>query len=208
MKHHTIIPWLSCFLMTGFIFVISYPFTYAQDTPSLSALVTKKLTVEHAYIFYVMAYEPPVGVLVFENVPAKTEDLRNPEKVAISYLSAQAQGNNDWFESLISGALRQSLNEQLTSSKKTMSDFISERSKMFQGGKVELTHRIERERYSIIHYRIVSIKDGTIMEEGDIAIGTSSEQGRMLDVKDLKSDPVYENWKFEGATKIIRIKVF
>jgi len=69
--------------------------------------------------------------------------------------------------------------------------------------KVELTHRVERGSYSIIRYRITSTVDGSLIEEKDIAIGPSSDHGRIYEVIDLRGDSVYENWNFEGTTKVI-----
>lgn len=150
-----------------------------------------------------MEYDPAVEVKILENTIETLKLIYDPEKTAMAYLSAQAQGNYDWYFSLLSASLQQKLTADLASSGRTVDDLVREWRSRFQDGKVELTHRIERGSYSIIHYRIISMTNGVLREEGDIAIGLSSESGRAWVVTDLKRDLIYENWNFEGTTKII-----
>ncbi|MEK7308084.1 MAG: hypothetical protein AAB089_03335 [Nitrospirota bacterium] len=175
----------------------------AQDTPTLTAPVQKKIVRDYVNLFYVMQYSPTVVVKVSDSSTEKYKNVVKPEHAAIVYLSAQAQGQFDRFNSVLSKSMQDQMAAELTKTGKTVTDLVTEWKTKYVNTKVELTHRVERGSYSIIRYRITSTLDGRLIEEKDIAIGPSSDHGRIYEVIDLRGDPVYENWNFEGTTKVI-----
>lgn len=146
----------------------------AQDTPTLTAPVQKKIVRDYVNLFYVMQYSSTVVVKVSDSSTEKYKNVVKPEHAAIVYLSAQAQGQFDWFNSVLSKSMQDQMAAELTKTGKTVADLVTEWKTKYVNTKVELTHRVERGSYSIIRYRITSTVDGSLIEEKGIAIGPSN----------------------------------
>lgn len=174
----------------------------------LTAPQEKRLIVEHVYQFYVMRYDPPVVVKVLENAPRRI--TINPDLTAIAFLSAQAQGNYEWYVSLLSDSLKKKLEAAQARTGKSAQDLAREWQERFPNRRVELTHRVERGscrtcsssagfQHSIIRYRIIDAEKGVVVEQGDLAIRAEGKRGWV--VSDLSGDSIYEDWDFTGIVK-------
>lgn len=191
-----------------FLFTIDCIFCFkanAESRFSMAETVKKRIVIEHVYLFYVMQYDPPVpaDAKTMKSIPETFKYIFGPEKTAIAYLTAQVQGDYEWYYSLLSKPLQQKIDDELAMTGKTPAELAKGWQKKFQNKKVELTHRIERGSYSIIRYHIVSPSDGAVIEKNHIAFRQSEGDWGIVD---LTGDPVFESWDFVGTEKRIQKK--
>ncbi len=182
--------------------IVSVNVVIAQEgSPHLTAPVEKKLIYHNVHQYYIMQYSPPIEVKVGEYTVEKIKSVPEPdERTAMAFLSSKAQGNVEWYYSLLDDALKQQFDAALKSSKKTRDDIGQDWKKKYLNLRFELTTRVEREFCVIIRYRAISIPDNVVKEENDVAIC----KNRGWVISDLKGDIIYENWDIKGTEKIIR----
>ncbi len=197
---------LLCVLLLGLgMFPVAPAFAEDPRFP-LTAPEQKRLIVERVYQFYMMRYAPPVDVRVLENAPRRI--AINPDLTAIAFLSAQAQGNYEWYVSLLSDARRKKIEAEQVRTGKAPQDLAQEWQERFANRRVVLTHYVKRGpcsscpglaryQHSIIRYQVIDPEKEVVVKQGDLPI--TVERGRGWVVSDLTGDLIYENWDFQGS---------
>ena len=170
---------------------------------SLSESVQKEVVFESKHQFYIRAYKDPILFDPSTYDPGKRNPLTPPDVVAMHVLRAQATGDIPQYLEYLDPQYREVFEQRLkqeSSSTKLAENWIS----TFNGTIVELTHRVDRgaglDTTAIIQYRPYDLKSKKYRKPEGLAFRFSSRGWELID---LSGDLVFENWDFEGPTKVL-----
>ncbi|MFB3045386.1 MAG: hypothetical protein ACE10A_03610 [Acidiferrobacterales bacterium] len=186
--------------------VVTPPLRAQSVQPSLSSAVKKDVIFETKYEFYVRGYQDPILFDPSTYDPGKRNPLTPPDVVAMHVLRAQATGDISRYLEYLEPQYREVFEQRLkqeSSSTKLAENWIS----TFNGTIVELTHRVDRgaglDTTAIIQYRPYDLKSKKYRKPEGLAFRFSS---RGWELVDLSGDLVFENWNFEGSTKVLNLR--
>jgi hypothetical protein len=171
--------------------------------PTLARPEQKYLVSQKKFQFYLRGYKQRVIVDPKAYKPGIISRVdRTPDLVAIEALVAKVQGHPQEYLAFLQEAYRSRYESDLRKEHGSLKGLAANWANRYRGSYIELLKHINTELNTIIWYRIFNAATNKEVESEGLALRLGPNGHWQL--IDLSDSVVYQHWRFEGRTRVIR----